>query len=246
MDMSEIAKKLGFSESKQLILHAAELRRRADIQFDSSIIGVGEICKAIICLEIAASRMEEIFDHPAAVKLSGLSEKAYNRSYNSMQNSIGIKNKLDTRELAIQFGCIRLIPFVQKVLSLYKDRFIASLPSSRRASTDITRPVFTAAAFYLCAKRHKLKIDKSKLIELSGTSESEFSSVSASMTDLCFDDFGRTREKMDSKEDKGNRELLGVLPEKSRVEDDGPLSNDGEEHLACKKHKQMEKHAHNE
>lgn len=40
MDMSGIAKKLGFSESKQLILHAAELRRLADIQFDSSIIGL--------------------------------------------------------------------------------------------------------------------------------------------------------------------------------------------------------------
>lgn len=40
MDMSRIAKKLGFSESKQLILHAAELRRLADIQFDSSIIGI--------------------------------------------------------------------------------------------------------------------------------------------------------------------------------------------------------------
>ncbi|XP_022878323.1 origin of replication complex subunit 6-like isoform X1 [Olea europaea var. sylvestris] len=245
MDMSGIAKKLGFSEFKQLILHAAELRRLADIQFDSSIIGIGEICKAIICLEIAASRMEVIFDHHAAVKLSGLFEKAYNRSFNSMQNSIGIKKKLHIRELAIQFGCIRLIPFVQKGLSLYKDRFIASLPPSRKASTDIMRPVFTAAGFYLCAKRHnymkilQLKIDKSKLIELAGTSEYEFSSVSASMTDLCFDVFGKTKEKRDSKEDNGNHD---VLPEKRRVDDDGPLSDDGEERLACMKRKQMEKH----
>ncbi|KAL2546844.1 Origin of replication complex subunit 6 [Forsythia ovata] len=243
MDMSEIAKKLGLSESKQLILKAAELRRRADVQFDSSVIGVGEICKAIICLEIAASRMEVIFDRQAAIKLSGMSEKAYNRSFNSMQNSIGVKNKLDIRELAIQFGCIRLIPLVQKGLSLYKDRFIASLPSSRRSSTDITRPVFTAAAFYLCAKRHKLKMDKSKLIELAGISESGFASVSTSMTDLCFDVFGRITENKDSKDVKGNRELLDILPEKGRVEDGGSLFDDGEEPSACKKRKQMEKHA---
>ena len=38
----------------------------------------------------------------------------------------------------------------------YKDRFLASLPASRRASADFTRPVFTAVAFYLCAKRHKV------------------------------------------------------------------------------------------
>jgi len=38
----------------------------------------------------------------------------------------------------------------------YKERFLAALPPSRRASTDFGRPVFTAAAFYLCAKRHKV------------------------------------------------------------------------------------------
>lgn len=87
----------------------------------------------------------------------------------------------------------------------YKERFLAELPASRRANTDFNRPVFTAVAFYLCAKKHKvprivllfwfhlmiifmfclssllcfsqLKIDKLKLIELCGTSESEFSSV---------------------------------------------------------------------
>lgn len=33
------------------------------------------------------------------------------------------RNKLDIRELGIQFGCIRLIPLVQKALSLYVPTF---------------------------------------------------------------------------------------------------------------------------
>ncbi|PIN17150.1 Origin recognition complex, subunit 6 [Handroanthus impetiginosus] len=240
MDMSEIARKLGLSENKQLIRKAAELRRLADIQFDSSVIGIGEICKAVICLEIAASRMEVIFDRQMAIKLSGMSEKAYNRSFNSMQNGIGVKNKLDVRELAIQFGCVRLIPFVHKGFSLYKERFLASLPPTRRGSTDFARPVFTAVAFYLCAKRHKLKVDKFKLIELAGTSESEFSSVSTSMLDLCFDVFGIAKEKKDSRKIKGNRELLDALPEKRKLEDGGYSSSDGDEPSAYKKRKQNE------
>ncbi|KAH6755435.1 origin recognition complex protein 6 [Perilla frutescens var. hirtella] len=246
MDMSEIARKLSLSETKQVTRKAAELRRLADIQFDSSIIGVGEICKAVICLEIAASRLGVLFDRHAAIKLSGVSEKAYNRSFNAMQNGIGVKNKLDVRELAIQFGCVRLIPFVHKGLSLYKDRFLASLPPSRRASTDFNRPVFTAVAFYLCAKRHKLKADKFKLIELAGTSESEFSSVSTSMLDLCFDIFGIAKEKKDSRKIKGNRELVDALPEKRMLEDGGYSSSDGEESPAYKKRKQMDKHDHDE
>lgn len=88
MDINSIAGKLGLAGSKQVIRKAEELRRQADVQFDSSVIGIvgtlsrfrsplcpssksasiltypwlsfslfqGEVCKAIICLEIAATR----------------------------------------------------------------------------------------------------------------------------------------------------------------------------------------------
>ncbi|KAM0961688.1 hypothetical protein FF1_021061 [Malus domestica] len=217
MDLSDIARKLDLYDSKHVIRRAAELRRLCDIQFDSSIFGVGEVCKAVICLDIAATRSGLLFDRKKAITLSGMSEKAYTGCYNSMQNGLGVKNKLDVRELAIQFGCVRIIPFVQKALSLYKTRFLASLPASRRASADFTRPVFIAVAFYVCAKKHKLKVDKLKLIELCGASETEFSSVSTSMEDLCFDVCGIEKEKKDPKDVKGNRELLDVLPEKMKL-----------------------------
>ncbi|KAL3501404.1 hypothetical protein ACH5RR_035853 [Cinchona calisaya] len=242
MDLSEITKKLGLSQPKHLIPKAAELRRLADVQFDSSVIGVGEICKAIICLEIATARMDVIFDRQAAVKLSGMSERAYIRCFNSMQNGIGVKNKVDVRELAIQFGCVRLIPFVHKGLSLYKDLFLSYLPPSRRETADFTRPVFTAVAFYLCSKRHKLKVDKIKLIEICGTLESEFTCVSTSMKDLCFDVFGTSKEKKDPREVKGNRDLLDALPEKRTVEDGGYSSDDGAQPSAHKKRRRKEKH----
>ncbi|PHT33947.1 Origin of replication complex subunit 6 [Capsicum baccatum] len=245
MDLSDLARKLNLSETKHIVRKAAELRRLADVQFDSSVIGVGEICKAIICLEIAASRMDVVFDRQAAIKLSGMSEKAYSRSFTSMQNGIGVKNKLDIRELAIQFGCIRLIPFVQKGLSLYKDRFRSSLPPSRKASADFSRPVFTSAAFYLCAKRHKLKVDKMKLIEVCGTSESEFANVSTSMNDLCFDVFGTSKEKKDPKTVKGNRELLDALPEK-RTAEDGGYSSEDDNSSSYKKRKRMDEQAYQE
>lgn len=220
MEMSSIASKFGLGSNKFLIRKAEELRRLSDIHFDSSLMGVGEVCKAIICLEIAASRLQVIFDRQSAVRISGMSEKAYIRSFNAIQNGIGVKVKLDVRELAIQFGCVRLVSFVQKGLALYKERFMASLPASRRANADFNRPVFTAVAFYLCAKRHKLKVDKLKLIELCGTSEAEFATVSNSMLDLCFDAFGTSKEKKDSNTVKGHRELLDVLPGKRDREDD--------------------------
>ncbi|XP_068326988.1 origin of replication complex subunit 6-like [Pyrus communis] len=263
MDLSNIARKLDLDDSKHVIRRAAELCRLCDIQFDSSIIGVisfpqnpkisylinfdcnlqGEVCKAVICFEIAATRSGLLFDRKKAITLSGMSEKAYTRCYNSMQNGLGVRNKLDVREPAIQFGCVRIVPLVQKALSLYKAQFLASLPASRQASAGFTRPVFIAAAFYLCAKKHKLKVDKLKLIELCGASETEFSSVSTSMKDLCFDVCGIEKEKKDPKHVKGNGELLDVWPEKGKLEDGGYSFDEGTEPSSYKRHKKIEKRA---
>ncbi|CAK9326043.1 unnamed protein product [Citrullus colocynthis] len=246
MDLYNIAMKLDLADSETLIRKAGEFRRLSDLHFNSSVIGVGEVCKAIICLEIAATRLGILFDRSNAIKLTGLSEKAYTRSFNLLQNGLGFRSRLDVRELAVQFGCVRLVASVQKGLSLYKDRFVASLPASRRANADFSRSVFTAVAFYLCAKKHKLKVDKVKLIELSGTSESEFSCVAASMKDLCFDVFGISREKKDPKDAKGNRDLLDALPEKRKLEDGGYLSDDGGQFPRSKRRKPMAEHAYNQ
>ncbi|PKA51320.1 Origin recognition complex subunit 6 [Apostasia shenzhenica] len=253
MDISAIAAKLGLASSKHLIRKAEDLRRLSDVRFDSSIIGVGEVLKAIICLDMSASRLQVIFDRQAAIRLSGMSEKAYIRSFNAMQNGIGFRTVLDVRELAIQFGCVRIISSVQKGLSLYKDRFLAALPASRRPNTDFSRPVFTAVAFYLCCKKHKLKVDKVKLIELCGTSESEFSTVLNSMSELCFDTFGTSKERIDPRATKAHRELLDVLPcKRMRLEEgyhsDGSSSdNEDDIELPCyKMRKRMEKKEYND
>lgn len=48
MDLSDIARKLGFSDSKPLLLRKAqELRRLCDVHFDSSIIGIVSISPSI-------------------------------------------------------------------------------------------------------------------------------------------------------------------------------------------------------
>lgn len=143
---------------------------------------------------------------------------------------------------------------MQKGLALYKEHFLAALPPSCRSSTDFGRPMFTAVAFYLCAKRHKLKVDKLKLIDLCGTSSSEFTTVSTSMGDLCFDVFGLAKEKKDPTSIKGNRELLDVLPSKRKHEDDSDHSDessgdDDDDELDLpthKRHKKMDKQAYNQ
>jgi len=72
----------------------------------------------------------------------------------------------------------------------------------------------------------QLKVDKVKLIDLCGTSSPEFTTVSTSIVDLCFDVFGIAKEKKDPTTIKGNRELLDALPNKIKHGDDSHNSDD--------------------
>ncbi|KAM0961682.1 hypothetical protein COP2_021523 [Malus domestica] len=123
------------------------------------------------------------------------------------------------------------------------DKMLLRASASRRASAAFTRPMFIAVAFYLCGKKHKLKVDKLKLIELCGASETEFSSVSTSLKDLCFDVCGTEKEKKDPKDVKGNGDLLDVLPEKRKLEECNCLMPLNLQPSSYKRHKKIEKHA---
>lgn len=216
MDLS----KLGLAASPVVVRKAQELQRLSKLQFDSSAFGLGEVCKAVLCFELACSLLQVNFDRQKAIRISGLSEKAYIRSLTNLQNALGLRPTLDVQELAIQFGCVRLIGSVHKTLAAYKQRFVAALPASRKGNADFNRPVFTAVAFYLCAKKNKLKVEKLRLVESCGTSDAEFATVTTSMLDLCFDMIGIQREKKEPKSVKCNRGLLDVLPSKRKLEDE--------------------------
>ncbi|KAG6547321.1 hypothetical protein Mapa_011258 [Marchantia paleacea] len=228
MDMKQLQVKLGLPENLKLTRKAEELQRLSRVHFNSSAFGVGEVCKAVLCFELACISLQVAFDRQKAIRCSGLSEKAYTRSSNAMQNALNLRKKLDVRELAVQFGCVRLIKLAQDVLALYQSRFVAALPEARRSSADFNRPIFTAVAFYLCVRKNKLKVDKAKLIDLCGTSDSEFSNVSASMLDLCFDTLGTQKEKKSTKDSKASKGLLDAIPGKRKTSGDESES-EGEE-----------------
>ncbi|CAD5316764.1 unnamed protein product [Arabidopsis thaliana] len=73
---------------------------------------------------------------------------------------------------------------------------------------------------YVLKSQH---LDKLRLIEVCGTSESEFHCDLTSMMDLCFDFFRVSKEKKDLKETKGSKSLVDVLPQKKRRLDDTHL-----------------------
>lgn len=127
----------------------------------------------------------------------------------------------------MQFGCARIESSVEAWLDTYKRRFVASLPQERRASVHFgDRPVFQASAFYLVARKHKLRVDKAQLMETMAIDPEEFERTLASMQSLC-GELVLTGSKSKSK--KQTSDLGADATKGSSESDQDGLASDAEE-----------------
>ncbi len=92
-------------------------------------------------------------------KYSG-NEKEYQVAHTSLQNLLGIKPKVSTRDLAIQFRSPKLAKIADRLLDCYKEKFLEGVAPQQRQFADFSRPVFPAVAFYLAGKQSKVNTHK--------------------------------------------------------------------------------------
>mmetsp|Transcript_32012 Transcript_32012/g.38754 ORF Transcript_32012/g.38754 Transcript_32012/m.38754 type:complete len:295 (+) Transcript_32012:361-1245(+) len=242
MDIAGILQRLALKDAA-VANKANELLRLANIRFTGGGLGQGEVCKSAVCVELACGLLQLSVDRARIVRFCGAPEKVYANTLAILQGALKIKPKLDIRQLAVQFGCARIVPIIQKTLSTYRERFVASLPEERRAHADFRRPVFLACALYLTARKHKLKVERAKITAAMGVQETEFSQIVESMHTLCYDTIGVTKSKPQTKDDSavdGKR----TASERSEEEGDngetlGEIAEDQNDNPALKRSKKM-------
>ncbi|CAI5984555.1 unnamed protein product [Closterium sp. NIES-65] len=151
----------------------------------------GEVAKAVICFDIACHLMgSTAVEARKAAKLSCMSPPAYAQARAAIQNALGVRSQLSLPQLALQFGCMRVLESTQRNLHIFTARFTAALPEARRGGTDFSRPAYMAAALMLTATRNQLKMDADRLLEATRVGKDEFQQVVASMEAHCADLFG--------------------------------------------------------
>ncbi|CAI5983459.1 unnamed protein product [Closterium sp. NIES-64] len=106
------------------------------------------------------------------------------------RTALSVKSQLSLPQLALQFGCMRVLESTQRNLHIFTARFTAALPEARRGGTDFSRPAYMAAALMLTATRNQLKMDADRLLEATRVGKDEFQQVVASMEAHCADLFG--------------------------------------------------------
>mmetsp|Transcript_4086 Transcript_4086/g.25712 ORF Transcript_4086/g.25712 Transcript_4086/m.25712 type:complete len:283 (-) Transcript_4086:1634-2482(-) len=176
----------GWIGCEQAVSKAEELLRLSRLRVSNGL-GPGEICRSAVCFELAARMTGVRVERTKIARLSG-NERAYSNAYTLLSRALPncTPAVAPLRSLCVQFGCARIESSVGAWLDTYKRRFVASLPQERRANVHFgDRPVFQASAFYLVARKHKLRVDKVQLMEAMAIDPEEFERTLVSMQSLC-------------------------------------------------------------
>ena len=116
---------------------------------------------------------------------------------------ISFSSTLTAKQLAVQFGCLRLEQPTLKLLKEYKSRVVNQLHESRKKSFNIDNPVYLISAFYIQGQRMKVNIEREKLLSIASVSEKQFLRIKQSMMEVCFPEV--------LKKDKERKERLKKL-----------------------------------
>eukprot|EP00899_Mesostigma_viride_P024790 jgi/Mesvir1/5496/Mv15541-RA.1 len=189
MDIAVLQRKLGIDNTK-VARKAAELLRLSQVKLGPGSLGQAEVCRTAACLELACFVCGAPFDRSMAMRLSCSPDKQYTRALTCLRNTLNLKCQVNLRDLAVTFGCLSLVNNTQALLDRFKERFVAELPPQRRATADFSRPVFTAVALFLHARKSKLLMDKRKLLQATAVEEDDFGQMEKQFERLCADLLG--------------------------------------------------------
>ncbi|XP_073388650.1 origin of replication complex subunit 6 isoform X3 [Physcomitrium patens] len=89
--MKSLQLKFGLFDQLEVVRRAQELLRLCNLHFDAPSFGMGEICKSVLCFELACGELQISLHRQNAVYISSMSEKAYVRSLTAMRNTLGLR-----------------------------------------------------------------------------------------------------------------------------------------------------------
>ncbi|NXY42680.1 ORC6 protein, partial [Ceuthmochares aereus] len=149
---------------------AEELLRLLQVKGPALVSRLTATSSAVMCLELAARGAERPADKSSFVKLSGLNATTYRSSLKSLECLLEVAPALRLRDLAVQFCCTEAVSTAAKILQRYE----SSLSEAQQMDLDFSKPLFITAALFAACRCLKLKVDKTKMLAMSGVKKAIF------------------------------------------------------------------------
>lgn len=190
--MKNLGLKIGISSAK-ILRRAQELNRL--IQLRCTSFTLSGSCQAVMCFELAAAEHKHPINKESAVQLSGVNKKVYANSFKTLQTLLGLNPTVTIRDLAVQFGCVGVVEHANLVLQSYRKEFEEKVSEASIDGVDFSKPLFSGAALYTICKRQKIKVDKTKLVDMTGVRRGTFDKLCAEMEKHATQIFGEKKTK---------------------------------------------------
>ncbi|XP_002740148.3 origin recognition complex subunit 6-like [Saccoglossus kowalevskii] len=171
-----LAPKLGI-HSAMIIRKASELIRLSEVRLSSSsfsTLNMTGSCKAVMCLDLASSSMEQPVSKNTAIRLAGVNKKMYSSIFQTLENALDLQPRLTARDVAVQFGCVQATSLAQKIQQRYETDVSCSESPNQQDAIDFRKPMYPSAAVYVACRCLKIRVDKTKVLSIAGVKRSTF------------------------------------------------------------------------
>ncbi|XP_037372231.1 origin recognition complex subunit 6 isoform X1 [Talpa occidentalis] len=208
-----LAQRLGVAEPG-VLRKAEEYLRLSHVKCVGLSAHTTETSNAVMCLDLAASCMTCPLDRAYLIKLSGLNKKMYQSCLKSFECLLGLNSSIGIRDLAVQFSCTEAVNIASKILQSYE----SSLPQTQQVDLDLSRPLFTTAALLSACKILKLKVDKNKMVAVSGVKKPIFDRLCKQLEKIGQQLEKITREPEDSATPLQKKKKTAIEPPVKKIE----------------------------
>lgn len=200
--MSSAAQKFGIDSEPKIIRKAEELMRLLDLRLGCSsldTLGLSGACKAVLCVELAAEANGHPISKRDAVQASGMNKKMYQSAMQAARCLLDLQSQVTIPDLTVQLGCPAVRPLALQVLNRYQtDR-----QNKSSATTVFSQVLFNSAAVYAACRKHHIKCNKTKMVEIAGSTSAVFNSLLVQM-DKCATTIMSTEGKEQSTQKKAH------------------------------------------
>ncbi|XP_062482006.1 origin recognition complex subunit 6 isoform X2 [Pezoporus occidentalis] len=168
-EVRRLGARLGLTQPG-VIRKAEEYLRLSQVKCTGLMAQMTATSGAVMCLDLAASFMKQPVDKSCFIKLSGLNKTTYQSSMKSLECLLEVNPRLRMRDLAVQFCCTEAVNTASKILQRYE----SSLSEAQQMDLDFSKPLFVTAALFTACRCLKLKVDKTKMLAISGVKKAIF------------------------------------------------------------------------
>ncbi|XP_065519669.1 origin recognition complex subunit 6 [Lathamus discolor] len=168
-EVRRLGARLGLTQPG-VIRKAEEYLRLSQVKCTGLMAQMSATGGAVMCLDLAATFMKQPVDKSCFVKLSGLNKTTYQSSMKSLECLLEVNPRLRMRDLAVQFCCTEAVNTASEILQRYE----SSLSEAQQMDLDFSKPLFVTAALFTACRCLKLKVDKTKMLAISGVKKAIF------------------------------------------------------------------------